>query len=144
MTQPGDEIESFLEKVKSGEISSRSFSSLVSRLAEKEAKDILVSKQPGYASNLTEAFAALNQHTDFEPGELVTWKPRMKNRKKPEYGTPMIVIEVLREAISSSSDNSGSPYFREPLDIICGFTDDENDLLLFHFDKRRLTHFQES
>src|SRR3546814_18199340 len=58
---------------------------------------------------------------DLRPGMLVQWKPNLKNRKSPEYGKPAIVIEMLSPPVIDGTFESGSTYFREPLDIIIGF-----------------------
>lgn len=72
-----------------------------------------------------------------QPGVLVQWKPNMKNRKTPEYGAPMIVVEVLSPPIIDSTFDSGSVYFRERLDIILGFLDEDDEFSLLHYDSRR-------
>lgn len=73
----------------------------------------------------------------FKVGQLVKWKPNLRNRKLPRDNQPAIVIEVLNEPIISSEQESGSPYFREPLDMILGVLDDDNTLLMFYYDSRR-------
>ena len=36
-----------------------------------------------------------------------------------------------------AGNDSGSPYFREPLDIVLGFVDGDGDFITYHFDSRR-------
>lgn len=48
-----------------------------------------------------------------QPGMLAQWKPGMKNRKTPDYDTPVIVVEVLEQPIIDTTFDSGSVYFRE-------------------------------
>ncbi len=43
------------------------------------------------------------------------------------------VIQVLKE----DTRDSGSPYYREPLDLVLALLDDNSDLVLYHYDKRR-------
>lgn len=74
---------------------------------------------------------------NFKEGQLVTWKKGLKNRRYPKYDEPAIVIEVLTQPVFSDESESGSRYFREPLDIILGVMID-NDFEIFHYDKRRL------
>jgi len=88
------------------------------------------------AGLLRERYAALKQdHHVFTPKQVVRWKPGLKNRRWPSYGTPCIVLEVLPEPLLDH-DNPGSPYFREPIDMIVGlFVEDgdhRGDFLAFH------------
>lgn len=71
------------------------------------------------------------------PGQFVEWKPGLKNKRKPEYHQPVIVMELLDEPIYDKRAEAGSPYFREPLDIILGFFDSDDDFVAYHFDSRR-------
>lgn len=71
------------------------------------------------------------------PGMLAQWKLGMKNRKTPEYGAPVVVVEVLANPTVDTTFDSGSIYFREKLDIILGFIDDEGEFSTLHYDSRR-------
>ena len=92
-----------------------------------------------YAEELTASFRRYTSGTGqpLRPGMLVQWKPGMKNRKTPEYGMPMIVVQVLEQPIIDTSFDSGSVYFRERLDIILGFLDADDDFCMIHYDSRR-------
>jgi len=74
---------------------------------------------------------------DFRPGQLVCWKAELKNRKYPAYGECGVVVKVLPEPVMDAGNDSGSPYFREPLDIVLGFLDGDGDFITYHFDSRR-------
>ena len=87
---------------------------------------------------LLRAFAVTH---NFEPGSFVRWKPGLKNRKFPEYDQPAIVVKVLAIPLISEETDSGSPYFQEPLDLVLGILDDENEFGSFYFDKRRFEPF---
>ncbi len=78
----------------------------------------------------------------FSLGDLVTWKPGLRNRKMPDYGEPMVVVEVLEASVHDETADSGSPYFREPLNVRCLLIDDDGDALIFHYDSRRLMPYQ--
>lgn len=93
------------------------------------------------ASKLQECFELLNVENDFQEGQLVSWKKGLKNRRRPKYDEPAIVIKVLEQPVFSEETRSGSPYFREPLDIILGVLVNEQ-LEIFYYDKRRLAHFK--
>lgn len=85
------------------------------------------------------ARSLLNDHHIFEPLQLVQWKPYLKNRKT---GGPFVVVEVLDKPRVSTVDESGSSYFKEPLDIILGYVDTDGDFLTFHYDSRRFEPFK--
>ena len=70
-------------------------------------------------------------------GMLVQWKPGLKNRKRPRPNEPGIVIEILENPVYDKENGSGSPYFNEPLDLVVGVIDEDDDLSIFHYDKRR-------
>lgn len=71
------------------------------------------------------------------PGMLAQWKQGMKNRKEPAYGEPVIVLEVLPEALLDDSFDSGSVYFRERLDLVLAFHDEDGEFVALHCDSRR-------
>lgn len=72
------------------------------------------------------------------PGMLATWKPGLKNRRFPRYGEPVVVVALLETPIINPGDESGSPYFREPLDLLLGLVrGDDREFLVYHADRRR-------
>jgi hypothetical protein len=78
----------------------------------------------------------------FKMGQPVRWKKGLKNRRRPTYNEPAIVVKVLSEAVFDSKDEGAStPYFQEPLDILLGLLDEDDDLIVFHFDSRRFEPF---
>ena len=93
------------------------------------------------AAALRERFAKFQEHHAFQPGDLVTWKPGLKNRRFPAYGQPAVVMQVLDPPLYDSENDSGDTYFREPLDLILGLFLPEGphrgDFLTWHFDGRR-------
>jgi hypothetical protein len=87
---------------------------------------------------LTEKANLLLEPTNPKVGMHMTWKPGMQNKKSQG---PFVVLEVLDPAIFSPGVEASSPYFREPLDVICGRIDpSDGDFMVFHYDSRR---FQE-
>jgi hypothetical protein len=72
-------------------------------------------------------------HT-FEPGDLVEWKPGLQNKRS---AGPFVVHQVLDEPVIDSTDDTGSCYFREPLDFLLGIRDREGDFVIHHYDSRR-------
>jgi len=71
------------------------------------------------------------------PGMLAQWKPGMKNRRTPDYDMPMIVVDVLEQPVIDGKFDSGSIYYRERLDIILGFLDEDDEFCILHYDSRR-------
>jgi hypothetical protein len=80
---------------------------------------------------------------NFQPGDLVQWKPGLKNRDFPKYGEPAIVQEVKKKffAVADYLDSS-SPSFQEPLDLVLGVLDCYQNFLSLHFDQRRFEPYQ--
>ena len=91
-------------------------------------------------AKLRERFQLLNGAETFKPGDIVTWKEGLRNKKHPIPGTAAIVVKVLDEPVYDLQAGSGSPYYREPLNIVIGIIDDDGDLLCFYNDGRRFTH----
>jgi hypothetical protein len=75
---------------------------------------------------------------DFKPGDIVRWKTGLKNRKFPHDGQMCIVLDVLKEPVINNTAEPGSPFYREPLDLILAvLVEGENNFTLYHYDKRR-------
>jgi len=85
--------------------------------------------------------ARLQERYHLEVGQIVTWKPRLQNKRSDG---PFVVNEVLPEPILDvNKESSGSPYFREPLDILVGMQDADDDFVIYHLDSRRLEPVEE-
>ncbi|QTA80646.1 Uncharacterized protein dnl_29570 [Desulfonema limicola] len=85
---------------------------------------------------LIDLYNELKITNEFKEGQVVKWKKGLKNKRLPNEEQPAIVVEILKEPIYSEF-NSGTPYFREPLDLALGFIGGHNDFIIFHYDKRR-------
>lgn len=79
----------------------------------------------------------LGSPTDFAIGDIVRWKKGLKNKKYPKEGQSAVVVEKLKEAIRQDQRDSGTPYFREPLDLGLALLDEDQDLVVFYYDSRR-------
>lgn len=75
-------------------------------------------------------------------GDVVSWKPGMRNRTLPNYRQPAIVIEKLQYTIFDESQNAGSQYFHEPLDLRVGFLDDNKQFVTYFYDSRRFEKYR--
>lgn len=108
-------------------------------------EDLIDTTLEDLSGALRQRYEAMTSRQTFRPGDIVTWKPGLKNRRLPSYGKPAIVMEVLDPPIFDSERNSGDGYFREPLDIALGvFIEDgphRGDFITWHFDSRRLAPF---
>ncbi|MEM4720893.1 MAG: hypothetical protein QXT73_02350 [Candidatus Methanomethylicaceae archaeon] len=93
---------------------------------------------------LLQAYEQLTKKHTFKPGQLVTWKPGLKNFRRPNYDEPAVVVEVLEEPIYNTQDSVGSPYFRMPMDIVLGLIDEDGDFMMYHFDSRRFQPYKKS
>ncbi|MBK5963333.1 hypothetical protein CCR95_04315 [Thiocystis minor] len=130
---------------KNQDLSSRE---LLARIGlSEETPSILLDDEPlddlrgDLGAALRERYQLLIQPHRFAPGDLVTWKPGLKNHRIPRYGHPAVVVELLETPVFDSDRDAGSPYFREPCDVVLGLLIDDGpargELLTFHFDCRR-------
>lgn len=123
--------------------SSKLLAALIDQMAEEKVKEKSWSldRAAERVGSLRHRFELLTESYRFREGDIVRWKPELKNRKKPEYGEPAIVLELLMDPVYDSERSSGSAYFREPLDIVLGLLDDDDELMFFYFDRRRFEPF---
>ena len=64
----------------------------------------------------------------------------MRNRSRPDYRQPVVVVDVLDSPLvnpSAGEKGAGSPYFNEPLDLVIGILDEDGDWLTYYVDSRR-------
>ncbi|NEX22387.1 hypothetical protein G3480_19095 [Thiorhodococcus mannitoliphagus] len=97
---------------------------------------------------LRERYQSLVRRHPFAPGDLVSWKPGLRNKRIPRYDQPAVVIEVLDTPALDREDEAGSTYFREPLDLVLGVISDSHpgrgELFTWHFDSRRFQPWSEA
>jgi hypothetical protein len=98
--------------------------------------------RPDYLIQLRRAAAQLlGPPEPFKPGDIVTWKTGLKNKRFPGYGMPAVVIETDDGALADEPD-SASPRFREPVDLALGIIDGDSDFEVFRYDRRRFTYWE--
>ena len=111
-----------------------------------EAEDPFESPLESLARALSERHQAMQVCHTFKAGDILTWKPGLSNRRYPKNGKPAVVMEVLEVPVLDRERDSGSPYFREPLDVVLGAFAEEEDMpgifLTWHFDSRRFQPWQ--
>jgi hypothetical protein len=96
-----------------------------------------------FIRKLKELCSRLHQQNEFHEGDLVRWKPGLKNRNYPDYGEPVIIVSVLDSPVFDPSElTAASPYFREPLSLIIGEVVNK-DFVEYHVDARRFELFQD-
>ena len=117
---------------------------MLKALLEKELSPSEVTSESGRetAAKLQELFSGFRKSYEFREGTLATWKPGMRNKKKPAYNEPVIVVERKQTPEYDMSRDAGTAYFKEPLDLVAGFIDDDGDFVIFHFDSRRFQPFE--
>lgn len=84
---------------------------------------------------------SLHRRYAFRPGDLVTWKTGLRNKRLPRPGRPAVVVDILPDPVMDAGNDAGDPYFREPLDIVLGVFIEHGrhrgDFITWHFDSRR-------
>lgn len=92
-----------------------------------------------HISILKDSVEKYNQVNTFKIGDIVVWKEGLKNKKRPQYDEPSIVIEILDMPITDNEAPIASPYYSEKLDIKLGLLGDNSEFFAFHYDKNRFT-----
>lgn len=133
-----------------GNLSEEKRNEFFNKLFEKDEENIqdinpiknnLISKEEAL-KQLSDSYLNYNETGDFKIGQYLKWKKGMKNRYKPEYGMPVVVIDLLKNPIVSEEEESYSPYFREKIDIVIGLIDDDDEFVFIHCDKNRFEPFE--
>jgi hypothetical protein len=89
---------------------------------------------------LLELAHALDRPHAFYEGQLVRWKPGLKNRGAPAYNEVAVVREVLAAPVFDDCEQArcaGTAHFREPLTFVHAVLDPDGDFIDFHYDGRR-------
>ena len=90
-------------------------------------------------TQLKKAFDIFTKENTFSPGDIVEWKPGMKNRRSEG---PYVVVKVLDTPVVPKHEN-GTPLFNEPLDLAVGIIDSiDGEFMVFHIDSRRMQHIK--
>lgn len=121
----------------------KALSALAEQVSDDEYNENVIEQQSKAARDaLSCALDTFSKSHRFTPGELVTWKTGMKNRSVPPYQHAAVVVEVLDAPIYDQQHGSGSPYYREPIDLVLGVFDDDGDFMVFHYDARRFEPYR--
>jgi len=99
---------------------------------------------PEHISKLRTAKEGFDKTYDLKPGDLVVWKKGLINKAKPALNEPAIIMQILDTPLTDQDkQDSGTPYFNEPLDLVLGLIDEDGDFTIFHYDKRRFEPLKE-
>lgn len=91
-------------------------------------------------AGLRKAQALYQTRYTFKPGDIVEWKPGLKNKRGDG---PFVVIDKLVVPVLDNEDGAGSPYFQEKLDIILGHVGSDGDFMMYHYDSNRMQPYKE-
>lgn len=82
-------------------------------LMESEAEE---QEDSGPLLPIKDLLAAYQDKQEFAAGDVVTWKPGLKNRRGKSSET-FTVVRVLATPVLDNNGDSGSAYYREPPNI---------------------------
>lgn len=92
-------------------------------------------------ASLRQAYRDMVADFAFDEGDIVCWKPRMKNKKSPAYGQPAVVMKVYDQPLYDMDENLNSPYYGEKLNVRLGFYDKSGTFTCFLFDGGRFCRY---
>lgn len=87
-------------------------------------------------ADMQDGLSVFNEKNTFHPGQFIQWKPGMKTLRFPDYGIPVIVIEVLCVPRMLDSD-SGSAHAPAKFDLVFGMVNGNGEFLHYYADSRR-------
>ncbi|WP_421215985.1 hypothetical protein [Aeromonas enteropelogenes] len=109
-----------------------------------EAKEIQGHVRESHAKWLAGCCTAfLTVQAEFEVGQLIEWKPDLKDKRFPQYGEPAVVLAVLAEPVNEAGDDTSSQYSCSVNDIIIGVKAPGGDFAHYYADSRRWQPFQQ-
>lgn len=114
-------------------------------LIRQKVSDLMAASPPDERTTpamLHEAYNWFVTPYTLTPGMIVTQKPHCATKKALRDGQPGIVVEVLDPPILTDKEDSGTPFYREPLDVVIGVVWGGN-FVCFHYDSRRLMPWAE-
>ncbi len=114
----------------------------IADLLKERFRNRKIENMPVHIAKLQAAREAFGRVYDFKPGDLVVWKKGLKNKARPALGEPAIVVQTLETPLRDQAKESGTPYFNEPLDLALGLLDEDEDFVIFHYDRRRFEPYQ--
>ncbi len=89
------------------------------------------------AGRLLARHAALQEPVRLTPGELVTWKPGLRDRLIPLEGDAAVVMEICAGSCWDARSPVGSACWRQPLALALGSMGEDGHFVVGHYDARR-------
>lgn len=114
----------------------------IADLLKERFRNRKIENMPAHIAKLQAAREVFGRVYDFKSGDLVIWKKGLKNRARPALGEPAIVVQTLETPLRDQAKESGTPYFNEPLDLALGLLDEDEDFVIFYYDRRRFEPYQ--
>lgn len=112
--------------------------------AMSEAVDVTVTEsradKKDMADKVARAAETYLKPNRFSIGQLIQWKPGMRNNRQPKYGVPAVIIEI--DDNYRMDGNSGTTHENEPTSIRCGFIDDDGMFEAFWQDANRFEPYE--
>ncbi|GAB32945.1 hypothetical protein [Gordonia otitidis] len=137
--EPGAQVER-KDQVFGGLIDMAGFDSyLRSRTADEENKYSKVATSPDYPKLLALGLDHFNSVEKFTTGDLIQWKPMMKNKRIPLDAVPAIVVDVIDPP--HVTDFEGDRLM-EPLDLLIAVVDGDKQFRLAEVSSRRFTAWE--
>jgi hypothetical protein len=90
------------------------------------------------AESLKQAYATYARPTDLKPGDIVKWKPGMKNKRRPAEDEMAVVVEVYPAPVYRQfAKFAGSPIYDEPITARIAVLDSDGEFMPYGFDLSR-------
>jgi hypothetical protein len=115
----------------------------IEKVLEETSKTVAKDYTESDIEDLKQRKELFSKKYTFQKNGIVKWKKGLKNRRLPMENQPAIVIDILNPPLLSTEEESGSTYFREPLDILLGFINEKDgEFIVFHYDSKRFEHYE--
>lgn len=89
------------------------------------------------ADALRDAVINLHRTPEFQVGDVVEWRPGMRNRRLPKTGFVAVISEIFAEPIVNPEKEVSSPYFQEKMHGKIALMDEDGDILEYAADFTR-------
>jgi hypothetical protein len=124
-------------------VAERKIETEIAEMLKEHFRNRKIEDIPAHITKLQTAKQEFDRIYDFKPGDLVVWKRGFKNKARPALDEPVIVVQVLETPLRDQIKNdSGTPYFNEPLDLVLGLLDEDGDFMIFYYDRQRFEPYQ--
>jgi hypothetical protein len=116
--------------------------SLERRRKDEDDDYLALSAEDDYVDRLRNAaMSLLEAPTEVRPGDVVVWKPGLRNRRFPGEVSPAVVVEVTEPTPPQLDPDAADS--REPLDLGLGVITTRGRFYVFYFDRRRFQLWDE-